>query len=244
VVQIITQPPPALPSHLPSGERVPAELLELVTRCLAKEPEHRPQQLAEVTTALLLMPLVPASAARTEALEEAERPTLRMRVPGLLRDRRLQVSAALAGLALVSGITTWTGLHSMRAPQAPASARALASEASEAGAPVAGASDAVTLTVQSSPPGAKVVRLDTGEELGVTPLTRALRRESVPPQLRVELAGYVPLERAVELKQDSAAAELSVPLVKSSAGPRRAPARTTGRKGGSRDAVIDPFAVP
>jgi serine/threonine protein kinase len=247
VVQIITQPPPALPSHLPSGERVPAELAELVMRCLAKEPEQRPQQLAEVTTSLLLMPMAPASALKTEAVvEEAERPTLRMRVPGLLRDRRLQVSAALAGLALVSGITTWTGLHSLREPEAVASARATASptsSASGAGVPVAGASDPVTLTVQSSPPGAKVVRLDTGEELGVTPLTKALNRAAVPPQLRVELAGYVPLERSVELKQDSAAAELSVPLVKSSAGPRRSPARGTGRKGGSRDAVIDPFAT-
>ncbi|RKG60851.1 PEGA domain-containing protein [Corallococcus sp. AB011P] len=246
VVQIITQPPPPLPSHLPSGERVPLELAQLVMRCLAKEPEGRPQQLAEVTTALLLMPTAPAPEPRTDALvvEEAERPTLRMRVPGLLRSRRLQVSVGLAALALVSGITTWKGLHSMRASQAGQAPAVVASatEAAAQGTPAAGAADAVTLTVNSSPPGAKVVRVDTGEELGVTPLTKALSRKAVPPQLRVELAGYVPLERAVELKQGAAAAELSVPLVKASAGPRRAPARAPGRKGGSRDAVIDPFA--
>ncbi|NOK19355.1 serine/threonine-protein kinase [Corallococcus carmarthensis] len=242
VVQIITQPPPALPSHLPSGERVPPELAELVMRCLAKEPESRPQQLAEVTTSLLLMPTAPAAPARTEVLlEEAERPTLRMRVPGLLRSRRLQMSVGLAALALVSGITTWKGLQSMRASQ---TAQAPVAVASAAQTPVPGAMDAVTLTVHSSPPGAKVVRVDTGEELGTTPLTKALSRQAVPPQLRVELAGYVPLERAVDLKQDAAAAELTVPLVKASAGPRRAPARTPGRKGGSRDAVIDPFASP
>ncbi|WAS87755.1 MULTISPECIES: serine/threonine-protein kinase [unclassified Corallococcus] len=245
VVQIITQPPPALPSHLPSGERVPQELAQLVMRCLAKEPEARPQQLAEVTTALLLMPTAPDPEPRTEPLvEEAERPTLRMRVPGLLRSRRLQVSVGLAALALVSGITTWTGLHSMRASHAEQAAAAVASspDAAARGTAVAGAADPVTLTVHSSPPGAKVVRVDTGEELGVTPLTKALSRQAVPPQLRVELAGYVPLERAVDLKQGAAAAELSVPLVKASAGPRRAPARAPGRKGGSRDAVIDPFA--
>ncbi|MBZ4375796.1 serine/threonine-protein kinase [Corallococcus sp. AS-1-6] len=245
VVQIITQPPPPLPSHLPSGERVPQELAQLVMRCLAKEPEGRPQQLAEVTTALLLMPTAPDPEPRTEPLvEEAERPTLRMRVPGLLRSRRLQVSVGLAALALVSGLTTWTGLHSMRASRAGEAPEAVASasEAAGQGTPVAGAADPVTLTVHSSPPGAKVVRVDTGEELGVTPLTKALSRQAVPPQLRVELAGYVPLERAVELKQDAAAAELTVPLVKASAGPRRAPARAPGRKGGSRDAVIDPFA--
>ncbi|RKH62259.1 PEGA domain-containing protein [Corallococcus interemptor] len=248
VVQIITQPPPPLPTHLPSGERVPQELASLVMRCLAKEPEARPQHLAEVTTALLMMPTSPLAAApaNTEALaEEAERPTLRMKVPGLLRDRRIQVSVGLAALALVSGITTWTGLHSMRASQPAREPVAVASTsgASAAGAPaVLGAADAVTLTVHSSPPGAKVVRVDTGEELGTTPLTKALSRQAVPPQLRVELAGYVPLERSVELKQGAATAELTVPLVKASAGPRRAPARAPGRKGGSRDAVIDPFA--
>ncbi|MCY1036551.1 serine/threonine protein kinase [Corallococcus sp. BB11-1] len=241
VVQIITQPPPPLPAHLPSGEPMPPALAALVMRCLAKEPEARPQHLAEVTTALLLLPaLTVEPAAALELVEEPERPTLRMRVPGVLRDRRLQVSAALAALALVSGITTWKGLHSLRAPEAAVlQARG---EAAAQGTPVAGASDAVTLTVQSSPPGAKVVRVDTGEELGLTPLTKALERRAVPAQLRVELAGYVPLERAVELKQDAAAAELTVPLVKASPGPRRAPARGPGRKGGSRDAVIDPFA--
>lgn len=246
VVQIITQPPPPLPSHLPSGEPVPEELAALVMRCLAKEPEARPQQLAEVTTSLLLLPTQPREAPRTEALEEAERPTLRMRVPGVLRDRRLQVVVGLTALALVSGITTWTGMHSMRAPEPAPEPKALPASVAVAPAPAVaprmGAADAVTLTVHSSPPGAKVVRVDTGEELGVTPLMKALSRQEVPPRLRVELAGYAPLERAVELKQDASAAELSVPLVKASPGPRRAPTRGTGRKGGSRGAGNDPFA--
>ncbi|RKH01063.1 PEGA domain-containing protein [Corallococcus sp. CA053C] len=243
VVQIITQAPPPLPAQLPSGEPTPPALASLVMRCLAKEPEARPQTLAEVTTALLLLPAVNAepSLALEPAAEEPERPTLRMKVPGLLRDRRMQVAAALTALALVSGLTTWTGLHAMRTPDAEALAPSPV--AAVAARPMAGAMDPVTLTVHSSPPGAKVVRVDTGEELGITPLTKALTRQAVPPQLRVELAGYVPLERSVELKQDAAAAELTVPLVKASTGPRRAPARAPGRKGGSRDAVINPFAA-
>ncbi|MFP2908809.1 serine/threonine-protein kinase, partial [Pyxidicoccus sp. 3LFB2] len=56
VVQIITQPPPPLPTHLPSGEPMPPELAALVMRCLAKDADARPQSLAEVTTALLLLP--------------------------------------------------------------------------------------------------------------------------------------------------------------------------------------------
>jgi eukaryotic-like serine/threonine-protein kinase len=54
VVKIITEPPPPLPPLTPSGEPVPQALVQLTLRCLAKEPEDRPQQLAEVITALLV----------------------------------------------------------------------------------------------------------------------------------------------------------------------------------------------
>jgi serine/threonine-protein kinase len=243
VVQIITQPPPPLPPLLPSGEPLPPALGELVMRCLAKEPEARPQSLAEVTTALLLLP-PPASAPAVSGApgdDISERPTKRMRVPMSLRPRL----ALGVGVALVAGMLTWAGLRPASAPggEAPAQAQA---EVPAAASPVPPAAPRgpVTLTVNSFPQGAKVVRADTGEELGVTPLVKQLPGTDTPMGLRVELAGYVPLERVVRLDTH---AVLEVPLAKAQpAAPRPAPGlvRPAPRKAGGRDAVIDPFATP
>jgi serine/threonine-protein kinase len=242
VVQIITQPPPPLPTHLPSGEPMPPALAELVMRCLAKEPEARPQHLVEVTTALLLLPItggtegliLSASEVAAARIAESERPTTRMRVPAALRDRRVALAVGGLVLALVSGGLTWRGLGTVRSPPAPLA---------DGVAAALGVAEPVTLKVSSFPQGAQVLRADTGEVLGTTPLVKQLPREAAPLGLRVELAGYVPLERVVRLDGSVTEAELTVPLAKSQQAPRHAPAGTRSRKGGSRDEVIDPFAA-
>jgi serine/threonine-protein kinase len=245
VVQIITQPPPPLPTHLPSGEPLPAQLSALVLRCLAKEPEARPQSLAEVTTALLLLPTTPAQlAAAVEAVDASERPTQRMRAAVGRLPPRVALAAGAAVLALVSGVLTWSGLRFAREPApAPLMAGATAMVAAADTTPSAAAHGPVTLTVRSFPEGAQVLRADTGEVLGVTPLIKEFPGSNAPIGLRVELAGYVPLERVVRLDQH---AELVVPLAKAQTAPRHTPgsSRPAARKGGVRDAVIDPFAAP
>jgi len=49
VVQIITKPPPPLPAFTLGGERIPSQLRALVMRCLEKEPQQRPQAMAELS---------------------------------------------------------------------------------------------------------------------------------------------------------------------------------------------------
>ncbi|MBZ4415482.1 serine/threonine-protein kinase [Myxococcus sp. RHSTA-1-4] len=238
VVQIITQPPPPLPSFLPSGEPLPPQLGELVMRCLSKEPEARPQSLAEVTTALLLLPSpVSVPEAPGDRVEDvSERPTKRMLVPVPWRPR-MALAAGAAVVALVAGALTWSGLRSAREPGPMAAATA--ATAAESVAPRA----PVTLTVRSFPEGAQVKRADTGEVLGITPLIKELPGADAPIGLRVELAGYVPLEREVRLDTH---AVLEVPLAKAQTAPRQAAgaSRPAARKRGLRDAVIDPFATP
>ncbi|AKJ00231.1 serine/threonine-protein kinase [Archangium gephyra] len=111
MVKILTEPPPALPSHTPAGEPVPQVLAQLALRCLAKEPSDRPQQLSEVITALLSdTGTEPRGLAPT--LSEDERPTQPMAVPWALSGARRPwpliasgvVALALAGLVLSWGV--------------------------------------------------------------------------------------------------------------------------------------------
>jgi serine/threonine-protein kinase len=234
VVQIITKPPPSLPATLASGEPLPAALGELVLRCLAKEPEQRPRSLAEVTTALLLLDKAPS-----RPVEDAEslRPTARMApvVQGLAQQLRAPWVVGGMALALLSGALAWRGLEPVLAEYRAEAARAAVVD-TRAGA----VAEAVTLTVHSFPEGAQVVRADTGETLGVTPLVRELPRADKPMGLRVELAGYVPLEREVRLDTH---AVLELPLAKAQQGRMVTPPSPEGaRRAGARDAVIDPFA--
>jgi serine/threonine-protein kinase len=231
VVQIITQAPPPLPTRLASGELMPRALADLVLRCLAKEPESRPQTLEEVTTALLMVTGKVAPAHVED--EEEDIPTRRTRMqPDAWWVRpRLPVLAGSMAVAMLAGALTWSGLQQvLRTEEAPE----VAAPAS-APAPVP-----VTLTVRTVPEGAKVIRADTGEALGITPLVKELPRSQAPLGLRVELAGYVSLEREVRLDSPSV---IEVPLAKAQLTPSAlAPDKAAPRKEVKRDELIDPFA--
>jgi serine/threonine protein kinase len=107
----------------------------------------------------------------------------------------------------------------------------------------------VQMEVVSSPPGASVIRLDTGEVLGLTPLVKELPREDGTVMLRIELAGYKPSDKIAML---SANTSLDVTLVRT---PTKSPPRkpqqqqqqqqrpATGvNKDEGKDGTMDPYA--
>jgi serine/threonine-protein kinase len=211
---------------------MPPALAELVLRCLSKESEARPQRLEEVTTALLTL-CIKGPVPPPHEEEEENTPTQRARMsPGAWwLNPRLSLLVVAMAIAMLAGALTWSGLQRLlrlnEAPETPSPAAAVAP------APV-------TLTVRTVPEGARVIRADTGEALGLTPLIKELPRSEAALGLRVELAGYVPLEREVRL--DSPAV-IEVPLAKAKPAPAPpAPAKAVGRKEAKRDELIDPFA--
>jgi serine/threonine-protein kinase len=70
----------------------------------------------------------------------------------------------------------------------------------------------VDLEVRSSPPGARVVRLDTGELLGRTPLKVKVPQKQREVSLRFTLEGYEPTSSSASLRSGG---KVSVTLKKS-----------------------------
>jgi|GEM_PF-5012276 len=68
-----------------------------------------------------------------------------------------------------------------------------------------GPSAAVHLEVTSEPKGALVTWADSGEPLGTTPLSTSVPREQRSHTLRMELPGYFPASREVQLDADARA---------------------------------------
>jgi len=179
VAQVLSSPPPPLPLHTRSGDRIPGAVGAVVKRCLAKNPDDRYPSLRELA----------------RALEVAAQGPVRRGPP------RWSVAAgALAVVALGTGVATVRSARRAPAPLpvvtrtivgAPDAAR------SPEPAPVApGPAPEVQVTVVSDPPGARVVELPSGRALGITPLSVVLDRSSAPSRLRLEHAG----RRGVEVE--------------------------------------------
>ncbi|MBL8916989.1 MAG: protein kinase [Archangium sp.] len=104
VALLLTKVPDALPERTPRGEFIPAWLIDVVRRCLEKDPLKRPQSMEELITALSTpTPVTQRSTAKTELVmpkgvdgeEDLELPPSR---------RGLYVGVTL-GVLLTAGIT-------------------------------------------------------------------------------------------------------------------------------------------
>jgi serine/threonine-protein kinase len=211
---IIANAPPALPEETSNHEPVPAELTALIEACLAKNPALRPASMAVVAAALRGAPLVRPAA----------------------RPHRAQLGFIASGMAAVAlGAVLVAGLWPTPAPAAQVPPRSLAArEMRPLPPPVEVVPSEVTLLVMTEPPGALVSRVDSGEPLGRTPLEVRVARATTAVPVRIELAGYQPLERSVSTDQ-SQRLEVALRAVSPKVTARPPAARTM------RHGVIDPY---
>ncbi len=198
-----------------------------------------PPPLGEVTPLReRIPPALAALAMRCLAKDPASRPQAMAEIaqslaPYARARRRFPLAvAAMAGAALVAG--TLVGLYALR-PDAKEPAPVVVPTATAP--PPAAEPDRVTLSVDSRPRGATVIRLDTGEALGTTPVELTVGRADREVPVRVELAGYQPLLRSVRLDR-SISVEVTLQRILRRPDPRKAKASSPR----SIDGIVDPFA--
>ena len=218
--------PKPLPKKTPRKERIPAWLAAVVMRCLEKKPDDRYRSMAELKEALRSRGTQRRSAVPVRLLAGAAAVVL---VAGGAAVAVQQGLHRKASHALESGLSS---LHAAVSPQAePEAPRAAqrkppaAAEAREAApgkqAPAPRSATAsrstttaaapqkparaptVELYLRSTPAGATVVRQDTGERLGKTPLKVNVPRKPGTAWVKMTLDGYEPVRFAVDLRRDN-----------------------------------------
>jgi len=219
------KPPKALPPRTPRRERIPRWLQAVVLRCLEKRPEERFRSMAALAEALRSPGRAERPAGHRRLLAAAAAAALV--VAGAAATLQLGLHRR-AGAALDSA---WHGLEAWVAPRErpPAAAPPRDTGRAEASppphvphvpsphAPPSHAAVAprpagkparvptVELAIRSTPAGASVVRADTGERLGRTPLRVNVARKQANVWIEMKLDGYRPVRFTVDLRRDNKA---------------------------------------
>jgi len=263
LVKIVSEPAPPIGETTANGESLPPELAAIVMSCLEKEPDKRPASMLHLSD--LLEPFVSVPSAMALPMEPILHQTHRSWASSLLHGRSFYMAGALALVLLGSfaflkrsrhaepraAVIGHPSLHAPEQSSRPAEPKtsdkptvrtgATAQRTARPTAPPPSAT--VPLEVRSIPSGARVVRLDSGEELGKTPLAKQMPKLDREVTIRIELSGYQPAERSVQLDA-AAVAEVRLESV-ASAPARKTRARprpiTNPDEGVRRDDVINPF---
>lgn len=219
------RPPAPLPEQTAGGEPIPPEVAAIVARCLEKRSADRFATMGELAEAL--------RAARAACAGTGAAGAVRRRGGRAVALALAALALVAAGVAaVVLGIPqrvagraagAWTSVRDLvdEATTTPAAApprtQAAAPPRAHAAAPTrapAAATPAparpaprptVELLLRSSPPGAKAVRLDTGEELGTTPLRVNVPRRAGSLWIEVRLAGFDPVKLEIDPRRDTTA---------------------------------------
>lgn len=192
---------------------VDPELEELILRCLEKETSYRPQSMMEIKEALdhiarrLSSSKESSPSAPSIAEQELEEPPDEESVSIVLPDEeeppepprssksRLIIGAAAAGGVVVGGVLAAVFIFG-------AASDATSSVEPPTAAPRAEETERVSVIIETTPAGAKVLASDGETALGVTPLTKSFERSKRRRELIFELDGYVTARSSVELDRD------------------------------------------
>ncbi len=175
---IITRPPPPVPTQTRTGDAVPESLRKLVTACLAKNADHRPQTMTEVLRRLRNL---------DEEPDDVGAPA---------RPRWMLPVGVVTLLMLFGGV----GAAMMGGPTKPAPAPAplvvapVEPAPAPAPAPVPVPAKKITLALDTLPPGATVID-EAGVNLGLTPLVLERAEGEGMVKVKLELKGYETLTR-------------------------------------------------
>ncbi len=242
VIQHLAVDPPPPSSCAGLAAAVPSELEALIMRCLAKEPDDRPDSAAELAVALENL------AGDAAAAAGPAEPT------GAGRRRR---GSWLAGLGLLVVLLAAAGWWLWQRP-APTGAEPAADDDAGGAAPPAAEDrrpeprprpQQVQIELESVPAGARVFAAGSERLLGITPLRLPLPCSGKPRVLVFELPRY---RRARQRIVPDADRRLRVVLGRrraARAGQRQRPRRppddhTGGQLQGGRDGTINPFGGP
>jgi len=224
MAKVIAQPAPPLGTLTPSGERISPELAALVMSSLEKDPRRRPESMTLLGQALA-------------AIERAGAAPRRK-----FHWKSIALKATPALLAVVS-VAAFLRLpeHGPAVPPAPrAELRPIAPPRTMARTPSsAPETQSVNVRIASNPPGARVIRADSGAELGFTPLYRPFSPTERDVVLRLELPGHRPIEQTIQ-PAERPSVEVKMSRLKLSAKKRSAFKGSREKIG--KDGLINPFA--
>ncbi len=262
VAKIMTEQVPSLPSNTAGGEPIPKELSEFVLRCLTKAPRERPQTMVEVAATLsdfvtaaereplrvdrgpvrwlvpagiglalvgvlgvVLWPSHPATSSDSTKPAASTVPPIPVPVPVAVAAASVADEVTLPSHS--SAPTPWSGSQSKEVPVEPAK---------------------IKLQIASSPPGAKVTQLDTGEILGRTPFRFEVPKREGTMKLRFESEGEA-IVREVHTTEDVVLDVVFAPAAAAQSANKANSSKTKQKRKNtkssttpSEDATIDPFS--
>jgi tRNA A-37 threonylcarbamoyl transferase component Bud32 len=126
------------------------------------------------------------------------------------------------------------------APVVPSRTSAAPSKPSPPVAAAPRARPAISIAIESAPPGARVFVGSESTARGTTPFVLELAADAAATEIRLVRAGYQPLKRTVDPARDSKLM-LALEKLAGSTPPIAKPARPTGERDDS-DEMMDPFA--